>query len=149
MARRKSLPTVHRFLWRPANGTLALSLDEPGGVGVKSVVTASLYDTPTVTSPLPAVRLPLSPARTATGPICTHSRKLTSNGARSLRACCQAGLNSHRRIIRRVTSETNETWFTVNNFNTELWRVPDKSDGHAGRSHSVRRSSQRQSHDRH
>ncbi|KTL77083.1 hypothetical protein IN13_24700, partial [Salmonella enterica] len=38
-----------------ADGTLALTLAEPGGIGLKNQLTANLNDTPTATSSLPVV----------------------------------------------------------------------------------------------
>ncbi|EBC6557954.1 hypothetical protein DBV67_16810 [Salmonella enterica] len=101
-----------------ANGTLALSLDEPGGVGVKSVVTASLYDTPTVTSSLPAVFTVITSPNSDKANMYGHMPETftASNGAEFMRPLLYGELSSQNHTSSYF--ETNETWFTVNNFNT-------------------------------
>ncbi|EDS6428080.1 hypothetical protein XS46_003670, partial [Salmonella enterica subsp. enterica] len=101
-----------------ANGTLALSLDEPGGVGVKSVVTASLYDTPTVTSSLPAVFTVITSPNSDKANMYGHMPETftASNGAKFTRPLLYGELSSQ--VNTTSYSETNETWFTVNYFNT-------------------------------
>ncbi|EOG2925309.1 intimin-like inverse autotransporter SinH [Salmonella enterica] len=101
-----------------ANGTLALSLDEPGGVGVKSVVTASLYDTPTVTSSLPAVFTVITSPNSDRANMYGHMPETftASNGAKFTRPLLYGELSSQNHTSSYF--ETNETWFTVNNFNT-------------------------------
>lgn len=101
-----------------ANGTLALSLDEPGGVGVKSVVTASLYDAPTVTSSLPAVFTVITSPNSDRANMYGHMPETftASNGAKFTRPLLYGELSSQNHTSSYF--ETNETWFTVNNFNT-------------------------------
>ncbi|EBV1218375.1 hypothetical protein DNW00_17190 [Salmonella enterica subsp. enterica serovar Neunkirchen] len=101
-----------------ANGTVTLSLDEPGGVGVKSVVTASLYDTPTVTSSLPAVFTVITSPNSDKANMYGHMPETftASNGAKFTRPLLYDELSS--RVNTTSYSETNETWFTVNYFNT-------------------------------
>lgn len=101
-----------------ANGTLALSLDEPGGVGVKTVVTASLYDTPTVTSSLPVVFTTITSPNSDKANMYGHMPETftASNGTKFTRPLLYNELSSQ--VNTTSYAETNETWFTVNNFNT-------------------------------
>lgn len=85
---------------------------------MKSVVTASLYDTPTVTSSLPAVFTVITSPNSDKANMYGHMPETftASNGAEFMRPLLYGELSSQNHTSSYF--ETNETWFTVNNFNT-------------------------------
>lgn len=101
-----------------ANGTLALSLDEPGGVGVKSVVTASLYDTPTVTSSLPAVFTVITSPNSDKATYWGHMPETFTNSK---------GVEFARPLLRAELSSTTDTsGYLANGENWYTWsRYPN------------------------
>ncbi|EEM7817350.1 exotoxin [Salmonella enterica subsp. enterica serovar Durham] len=101
-----------------ADGTLALTLAEPGGIGVKNVLTANLYDTPTATSSLPVAFTVLTSPDSDKANMYGHMPETftASNGAEFKRPLLYSELASTANTS--SYKETNETWSTVNNFNT-------------------------------
>ncbi|EDT1456703.1 hypothetical protein CE894_001433 [Salmonella enterica subsp. enterica serovar Ramatgan] len=101
-----------------ADGTLALTLTEPNGPGVKNVLTAALTDTPMVTSSLPVVFTTITSPNSDKANMYGHMPETftASNGAKFMRPLLYDELSSQEHTA--SYPETNETWFTVNNFNT-------------------------------
>ncbi|EBX9477649.1 hypothetical protein DUA64_04555 [Salmonella enterica subsp. enterica serovar Abony] len=101
-----------------ADGTLALTLAEPGGKGVKNVLTASLYDTPTATSSLPVAFTVITSPDSDKANMYGHMPETftASNGAKFKRPLLYSEVSSALNV--RSYAETNETWSMVNNFNT-------------------------------
>lgn len=83
-----------------------------------SVEKASLYDTPTVISSLPAVFTVITSPNSDKANMYGHMPETftASNGAKFTRPLLYDELSS--RVNTTSYSETNETWFTVNYFNT-------------------------------
>lgn len=101
-----------------ADGTLALTLTEPNGPGVKNVLTAALTDTPMVTSSLPVVFTTITSPNSDKANMYGHMPETftASNGAKFMRPLLYDELSSQASTA--SYPETNETWFTVNYFNT-------------------------------
>ncbi|EGZ3875656.1 hypothetical protein AIB06_002237 [Salmonella enterica subsp. enterica serovar Elokate] len=101
-----------------ADGTLALTLAEPGGIGVKNVLTANLYDTPTATSSLPVAFTVLTSPDSDKANMYGHMPETftASNGAEFKRPLLYSELASTTNTSNY--KETNETWSMVNYFNT-------------------------------
>ncbi|EBX3721767.1 hypothetical protein DRV25_10855 [Salmonella enterica subsp. enterica serovar Singapore] len=100
-----------------ADGTLALTLAEPGGVGLKNVLTANLNDTPTATSSLPVVFTVLTSPDSDKAKYWGHMPETVTNSA---------GVKFRRPLLAaEMTSNSgtylvnNETWPLVTAANTE------------------------------
>ncbi len=101
-----------------ADGTLTLTLAEPGGIGLKNLLTASLYDTPTATSSLPVVFTVLTSPDSDKANMYGHMPETftASNGAEFKRPLVVGEPSSEAHTD--TYFETNEYWVMVNNFNT-------------------------------
>lgn len=101
-----------------ADGTLALTLAEPGGIGLKNQLTASLYDTPTATSSLPVVFTVLTSPDSDKANMYGHMPETftASNGAEFKRPLVAGEPSSEAHTD--TYFETNENWIMVNSFNT-------------------------------
>lgn len=101
-----------------ADGTLALTLAEPGGVGLKNVLTANLNDTPTATSSLPVVFTVLTSPDSDKANMYGHMPETftASNGAEFKRPLVAGEPSSEAHTD--TYFETNENWIMVNSFNT-------------------------------
>ncbi|EBY1769138.1 hypothetical protein DU102_22970 [Salmonella enterica subsp. enterica serovar Georgia] len=101
-----------------ADGTLTLTLAEPGGIGLKNVLTASLNDTPTATSSLPVVFTVLTSPDSDKANMYGHMPETftASNGAKFKRPLVVGEPSSTAHTD--TYFETNENWIMVNNFNT-------------------------------
>ncbi|ECU9886105.1 exotoxin [Salmonella enterica subsp. enterica serovar Anatum] len=101
-----------------ADGTLTLTLAEPGGIGLKNVLTASLYDTPTATSTLPVVFTVLTSPDSDKANMYGHMPETftASNGAEFKRPLVVGEPSSEAHTD--TYFETNEYWVMVNSFNT-------------------------------
>ncbi|HAF2127604.1 TPA: hypothetical protein G9F27_001734 [Salmonella enterica] len=101
-----------------ADGTLALTLAEPGGVGLKNVLTANLNDTPTATSSLPVAFTVLTSPDSDKANMYGHMPETftASNGAEFKRPLVAGEPSSEAHTD--TYFETNENWIMVNSFNT-------------------------------
>ncbi|EKF5619774.1 hypothetical protein OZQ94_002530 [Salmonella enterica subsp. enterica] len=101
-----------------ANGTLSIDLTEASGPGAKNILTAALVDTPTATSSLPVVFTTITSPNSAQANMYGHMPETftASNGAEFKRPLLYSELSSTASTV--SYSETNETWFTVSDFNT-------------------------------
>lgn len=100
-----------------ADGTLALTLAEPGGIGLKNQLTANLNDTPTATSSLPVVFTVLTSPDSDKAKYWGHMPETVTNSA---------GVKFRRPLLAaEMTSNSgtylvnNETWPLVTAANTE------------------------------
>lgn len=101
-----------------ADGTLALTLAEPGGIGLKNQLTANLNDTPTATSSLPVVFTVLTSPDSDKANMYGHMPETftASNGAEFKRPLVAGEPSSEAHTD--TYFETNENWIMVNSFNT-------------------------------
>lgn len=101
-----------------ADGTLALTLAEPGGIGLKNQLTANLNDTPTATSSLPVVFTVLTSPDSDKANMYGHMPETftASNGAEFKRPLVAGEPSSEAHTD--TYFETNENWLMVNSFNT-------------------------------
>ncbi len=101
-----------------ADGTLALTLAEPGGIGLKNQLTANLNDTPTATSSLPVVFTVLTSPDSDKANMYGHMPETftASNGAEFKRPLVEGEPSSEAHTD--TYFETNENWIMVNSFNT-------------------------------
>ncbi|WP_405126587.1 adhesion domain-containing protein [Salmonella enterica subsp. enterica serovar Enteritidis] len=101
-----------------ADGTLALTLAEPGGIGLKNQLTANLNDTPTATSSLPVVFTVLTSPDSDKANMYGHMPETftASNGAEFKRPLLYSELASTLGV--KSYADTNENWPIVNNFDT-------------------------------
>ncbi|EAV3444350.1 exotoxin [Salmonella enterica] len=101
-----------------ADGTLALTLAEPGGIGLKNQLTANLNDTPTATSSLPVVFTVLTSPGSDKANMYGHMPETftASNGAEFKRPLVAGEPSSEAHTD--TYFETNENWIMVNSFNT-------------------------------
>ncbi|WP_405123281.1 adhesion domain-containing protein [Salmonella enterica] len=101
-----------------ADGTLALTLAEPGGIGLKNQLTANLNDTPTATSSLPVVFTVLTSPDSDKANMYGHMPETftASNGAEFKRPLVAGELASTLGV--KSYADTNENWPIVNNFDT-------------------------------
>ncbi|WP_404947365.1 adhesion domain-containing protein [Salmonella enterica] len=101
-----------------ADGTLALTLAEPGGIGLKNQLTANLNDTPTATSSLPVVFTVLTSPDSDKANMYGHMPETftASNGAEFKRPLVYSELASTLGV--KSYADTNENWPIVNNFDT-------------------------------
>ncbi|EEG1909683.1 intimin-like inverse autotransporter SinH [Salmonella enterica] len=101
-----------------ADGTLALTLAEPGGIGLKNQLTANLNDTPTATSSQPVVFTVLTSPDSDKANMYGHMPETftASNGAEFKRPLVAGEPSSEAHTD--TYFETNENWIMVNSFNT-------------------------------
>lgn len=101
-----------------ADGTLTLTLAEPGGIGLKNQLTANLNDTPTATSSLPVVFTVLTSPDSDKANMYGHMPETftASNGAEFKRPLVAGEPSSEAHTD--TYFETNENWIMVNSFNT-------------------------------
>ncbi|EBB3004092.1 hypothetical protein NIP66_002446 [Salmonella enterica] len=95
-----------------ADGTLALTLAEPGGIGLKNQLTANLNDTPTATSSLPVVFTVLTSPDSDKAKYWGHMPETFTNskGVEFKRPLLRAELSSTADTS--GYTENNETWYT-------------------------------------
>ncbi|WP_188294535.1 adhesion domain-containing protein, partial [Salmonella enterica] len=93
-------------------------LAEPGGIGLKTQLTASLYDPPTATSSLPVVFTVLTSPDSDKANMYGHMPETftASNGAEFKRPLVAGEPSSEAHTD--TYFETNENWIMVNSFNT-------------------------------
>lgn len=101
-----------------ADGTLSLELNEESGPGVKNVLTASVYDTPSVTSPLAVIFTVITSPDSSKANMWGHMPETVTNNA---------GVTFHRPLLYSEMSggtssnykASNETWPLVSKTNAQ------------------------------